>query len=582
MGKQQSNPLPDRTSDEALAHELANYFSTKIETIRNGLQHVPRYIPSGLCNTELGDFISLSENQVRNLVLNAKSSTCEMDPIPSVLVKKHIDVLLPVVTRLVNESLVQGHFHDHWKVAVILPLLKKFSPQLSPSLYRPVSTLSFISKITEKGCIQQLNDYLSNNDLHSYHQSAYKEHCSIETTLCLLMDKLLWNMERTQVSVVVALDLSAAFDTVDHGVLDKVLMTNYGIKNTALEWLKSYLRDRQMCVKIDKSKSDLRTFNYSVPQGSCLGPLLFNMYASTIKECINPCQFISGYADDHIIMDSFSTSQSSQEQSCIVRLQETLLKVKGWMESNVLKMNSDKTEVAFFGSRPNVSITTTSAIDIAGDTVAVSDKLKYLGVWLDKNLSLEDHIQFKIKTAASSIRNIIAIRDYINTETAKLLATSLVLSHLDFANCVLIGLPDKCIKRLQRIQNWAAKAVLRRSKFDSSSDALQTLHWLPIRERIDFKVLCLVHKCLHDSAPKYLSDLLKVRKSSRHTRSGSAHLMLEVPFTRKATFADRSFSVAGPRMWNTLPPNIRLIDNFDAFKKSLKTHFFRRAFNNLH
>jgi hypothetical protein len=427
MGKQQSNPLPERSSDAALAQEFANYFTTKIEKIRNDLQHVPRYEPSGMCTTLMSDFIALSEDNVKKLVLNSKSSTSDNDPLPSALVKQHIDILCPVITKLVNESLIQGHFHDHWKTAIILPLLKKLDSQLSPSLYRPVSTLSFISKLTEKGCVKQLNDHLMNNDLHSYHQSAYKEYCSIETALCFFMDNLLWNMERGQVSVVVALDLSAAFDTIDHGVLDKVLMVNYGIRNSALEWFRSYLRDRQMFVKVDKSRSDKKTFNYSVPQGSCLGPFLFNLYASTITECVLPCQTIAGYADDHIIIDSFSTADPSQEQSCTIRLQNTLFKVKTWMESNALKMNTEKTEVVLFGSRVQLSKVQTTDINVAGDTVNTNDQLKYLGVWLDKNLSLTDHIQAKVKTAAGSIRSIMAIRDYIDMDTAKLLATSLVV-----------------------------------------------------------------------------------------------------------------------------------------------------------
>ena len=127
-------------------------------------------------------------------------------------------------------------------------------------------------------------------------------------------------------------------------------------------------------------------------------------------------------------------------------------------------------------------------------------------------------------------------------------------------------------------QNWAARVVLRRSKFDSSTDALKTLHWLPIRERIDFKVLCLMHKCLHNCAPKYLMDLIDISKSQRNTRSSNAHLILRVPFTRKSTFADRSFSVAGPRMWNSLPAEIRLIEQFKPFKTAIKTLLFKRAF----
>jgi hypothetical protein len=225
------------------------------------------------------------------------------------------------------------------------------------------------------------------------------------------------------------------------------------------------------------------------------------------------------------------------------------------------------------------SKTQTQSINVAGEIVSFSDGFRYLGVYLDSRLNLKEHVQRKVKVAAGNIRKISCIRKYIDLDTAKLLATSLVLTHLDYSNSVLSGLPQSTLNKLQRVQNWAAKVVLCRTKYDSASDALKTLHWLPIKHRIDFKIACLVHKSLHGAAPTYLSDLLNVRTFSRATRmQGNSGVILEVPFTRKK-FADRAFSVYGPKLWNSLPDYLRSIEDFAYFKKQLKTVLFKDAFN---
>lgn len=172
------------------------------------------------------------------------------------------------------------------------------------------------------------------------------------------------------------------------------------------------------------------------------------------------------------------------------------------------------------------------------------------------------------------------IRPYIDIETAKMLASALVLSHLDYANSVLCGLPTKSIQKLQRVQNWAAKVVLCHSKYDSSSDALKQLHWLPVSQRIDFKVLCLVFKCLHRAAPSYLCNLLEVKSYARNTRAASSDdITLVVPFVRRSNFAGRAFSVYAPKIWNALPSKLKSIDNFNTFKGQLKTYIFSNVFN---
>ena len=150
---------------------------------------------------------------------------------------------------------------------------------------------------------------------------------------------------------------------------------------------------------------------------------------------------------------------------------------------------------------------------------------------------------------------------------------------MDYANFVLAGLPTSSLDKLQKVQNWAAKVVLARSKYDISVEALKALHWLPVKYRIDFKILCIVYKSLRSMAPPYLSNLLKHRTFNRNTRlQTNSVMMLDIPMIKKKTHAERSFSVYGPQLWNLLPNHIKLSDNIDTFKKSLKTFSFKEAF----
>ena len=196
-------------------------------------------------------------------------------------------------------------------------------------------------------------------------------------------------------------------------------------------------------------------------------------------------------------------------------------------------------------------------------------------------VSFKQNAIFRSKVVIQSLLRIMLIRKYINQSTCEILICSLVLSKLDYANGILSGASDTVINVLQRVQNWAAKVILKRRKYDSSTQARLDLHWLLMRERIEFKILLLVHKCLKDEASDYLKDLLIFSKRRPGLRNNKDAQKLIVPYVSilNKTFASRSFSVFGPKCWNNLPINIRVIQNTEHFKRELKTHLFWRAYN---
>ena len=240
-------------------------------------------------------------------------------------------------------------------------------------------------------------------------------------------------------------------------------------------------------------------------------------------------------------------------------------------------MTNLKTEAIFFSSLYYRRRIATDSIQVGTDSIKPSSCIKLLGVSLDTNLNMQLHIKEKCLVASRNLNMIRRIRKHLTTESCRLLVQSLVISHLDYCNAVFAGLPTSSLLPMQSIQNQAAKVVLQKRKFDSASSCLKELHWLPIVKRIQFKVLCLVYKCIHNHAPAYLKQLIQFRKSTYNTRS-SCNPPLSLPRTH-TSFGSRAFCSIGPKLWNDLPDSVKSNSSFTSFKRNLKTHLFKLAFN---
>ena len=284
-----------------------------------------------------------------------------------------------------------------------------------------------------------------------------------------------------------------------------------------------------------------------------------------------------GYADDHALYSTSSTDKESVALT-LANIELCLEKVGVWMVENRLKMNQEKTEFIAFGSSHTIEQLQVESIRVGNDPVEISSHVKYLGVWFDSTLTMKKHISEKCRIASLKLYNIKKIRKYLTHDSLVRLVNALVLSHLDYCNALLIGLPDSTLRPLQNVQNSAARVILGLSKFEHISPGLKKLHWLPIKYRIVFKVLTMVFKSLHDEAPTYISDLLELKKSNYSLRSANG-INLQEQRSKLKYYGDRAFSVCAPRLWNMLPNNVKTSPNLDIFKKNLKTYFFKIAFS---
>ncbi len=392
-------------SQEHSSNDFMNYFTSKIDTIRDKIVTMQ---PSATVSHQIvhyrspeeqfHSFSTIGEEELYKLVKSSKPTTCMLDPIPSKLIKELLPEVIDPLLAIINSSLSLGYVPKTFKLAVIKPLIKK--PQLDPKdlvNYRPISNLPFLSKILEKVVSSQLYSFLEKNDICEDFQSGFRPYHSTETALIRVTNDLLLSSDRGCISLLVLLDLSAAFDTIDHNILLNRLENFVGISGSALAWFKSYLSDRHQFVAVNDEVSYRSQVQYGVPQGSVLGPLLFTLYMLPLGDIIRRHGVsFHCYADDTQLYISSRPGETHQ----IEKLTECIVDIKNWMTSNFLLLNSEKTEVLIIGPKNPTCNNLEHYLTLDGCSVnSSSSSVRNLGVLFDSNLSFESHVSSICKTA---------------------------------------------------------------------------------------------------------------------------------------------------------------------------------------
>ena len=245
----------------------------------------------------------------------------------------------------------------------------------------------------------------------------------------------------------------------------------------------------------------------------------------------------------------------------------------------MLKLNADKTEIMFITAPHYSKEIDVTSVDIGGAEVIPVKSARNIGVIFDDTLSFSAHISSVCRQCLYHLRNIAMIRKYISKEACESLIHAMITSRIDYSNSVLVGLPRSELSRLQRIQNMAAKVIFQKRRYDHVTPLMIKLHWLPIKERIDFKILTFVHKSIFGDVPGYIQELITPYVPPRNLRSMDNPNLLVVPRYKAERYGARAFSCIAPKLWNALPPSIRTESNYDVFKKLIKTHYFKAVYD---
>lgn len=585
LNRNQASPLPERTDDISLANQFASFFDDKINTLRSKLSQGqlvnPDSVPSNVNVTQnrLFSFRKLSQQEVKKLIMCMPTKHCMLDPLPTWLMKECIDEFLPLTTEIINTSLTLGVMPLSLKNAVIRPLLKKFGLELIMKNYRPVSNLSFLGKLIESAVITQFINHMNNNNLQDDKQSAYKKFHSTETLLTKVHNEIMQSLGKNEVVMIVLLDLSAAFDTIDHDILLNRLKDNYGIDGTALNWFRSYLSGRSQSVLVNDSLSKRKLLKCGVPQGSKLGPILFNSYIAPLSEISKKHGiYDEKYADDEQLLLAFKPHPLNNQTDSWTKMEKCIEEIRTFLLNNKLFNNAEKTEFLLIGKPNHLRSLHSDCITVDNTIIKTVDSAKNLGVIFDYNMNMDKQVNNMCKKAYYNLSNIAKIRKSLTLEDTKTVVNALVTPHLDYGNSLLVGISKKLLHKLQVTQNSAVRLICKIPKRENITPSRKELHWLPISARIKFKIASMVWKIINNQAPSYLSNLVQLRNSRMNVRS-NGKCLLDIPDVRDYNnMIERCFSRAAPKIWNDLPESIRCTHCLTSFKKGLKTVLFKQAY----
>ena len=560
--------LPECKSDIELADNFLKFFSDKIEKIRATFTNDEQFnMESGGSPIEnLLVFDAATENEISEIITSFGVKCSPEDPMPASVLTSHSELLIPIWTKLVNMSLEQGSM-DCLKNAVVIPIIKQLDSTMDKDEYknyRPVSNLLFLGKLIERIVSARLDKHMKDNNLHSDFQHGYKKGHSTETILLKIVNDLLQSCDKQFATIVMLLDLSAAFDTVDQVKLLSILRDEIGIGGVALKWFESFLRGRTQKVKVNSSYSDESNLDYGVAQGAVLGPPLFNIYIRSLKKHVQPSRFsIFGFADDHQLLKTFLPF--FQVEALDGEINKCLLSLSKWMNSFFLKLNASKTKILVI-MPPSLK----TSIKIQG--TFINDKCirfvhsaKNLGVFLDDQLSFKDQINRVVKSCFLTIRRLSSIKAFLTFNQLKNAVSCFIFSKIDYCNSLYYGINAELLMKLQYVQNSAARLV-RKKHLGSTDEIIRYCHWLPVKQRIIFKICLVVRKCLNGTAPNCLANMLHYMSSTRTFKLEHCKFI--------GNFGCRSFAVCAPKIWNLLPLSIRTETKVEKFKKALKTFLF--------
>ncbi len=521
--------------------ELAN----KIKAPKN--KNFKRYLKKKF--TKQLKFKQTNETEVKKIIesLQPKNSS-GFDGISMKLIKKLKTILITPLTLIINQSLKSGIFPNKLKIAKVNPIYKKDDETLFTN-YRPISLLPVISKIFERIIYNQVFEFFTKNKLFFKNQYGFRKGHSTEFATLEIIDRIICKMDKNETPINVYLDLSKAFDTLDHDILLEKLHY-YGIRDTSLQLFQSYLSSRKQYVEFDGTDSEMRDIRTGVPQGSILGPLLFIIYINDLNTVSTLFKFII-YADDTSLsgfLTSFGTNLNINQN-----INQELQLISEWLKINKLSLNVGKTKFMIFykGNKriPNIKL------NIDGTEIERVQNFNFLGVILNEKLSWKPHTDKVANCISKTVGILNALKHFIPESPKVILYNSLILSHFNYG--ILAWGYE--FDRLTKLQKKSVR-IITLSKYNAHTEPLfKRLKLLKLSDLLRLNELKFYYKYVNQTVPEYFSsnnsDFNLLTNNSIHeynTRQGNK---LHTERT-KHKYADKCIRHSIPKTVNSTSNNI--------------------------
>ena len=556
------------TNTKDIAEGFNDYFSnigpdlaSKIDTPNLNFQ---TYIEKA--KSEFSAFQPVIVSNVYHLLHGLSSNKATgVDKISSKIIKIAAPAISDSLTYIFNQAITLSLFPHEWKTARVIPLYKNGQRNL-PGNYRPISVLPVISKIMERILYDQLYNYLTKFELLSDSQFGFRKFHSTATALLDCTNDWYMNLDRKMFNLVVLIDLKKAFDTVDHQILLKKLEL-YGIKGQALSFLESYLSNRNQKCQIQGSVSSEKLIKCGVPQGSILGPLFFLLYINDLPQCLDKTKPRLFADDTNLIVSGDSITDLE------TAVNSDLEKLRKWLIANKLSLNVAKTEFMLIGSKQMIKNISNLQLNVKIENESIKQvyESKTLGVTIDQHLSWKTNTENICKKITSGISALRRLKEFADKQTLLSVYNAIVRPYFDYCCEVWDVFGETQSKRLQKLQNRAARIILNMSNDIDHSVALQALGWKPLKTERKKSKAKIMYKLLNKMGPKSLSNLFtyKGEVTNYKLRNISSSLCLPQPRTNNMK---KSFVYDGAHLWNSIPKEIRESKSFSSFRKKIATH----------
>ena len=514
-------------------------------------------------------FFNVTSDDVKEAVKTLKSNACGIDEISAFFIKLSIESSAQIFAEIVNASLKSGYFPSRWKKARIKPIPKVNDP-MTASEYRPISLLIVFSKILEKIVSKQMKTFLIENNILDNFQSAYRQKHSTITALIDITNNIYKAMDNAEISILVLLDYSKAFDCANHKLI-LAKLKSYGFTDLPLKWISSYLSNRSQQVVTDSGESKWIKLLNGVPQGSILGPLLFTILVSDIANNIQNCKYHL-YADDTQI---YISGKLRDIEKLITQLNNDLERISEFSLNNCLKLNEGKSVFIFIGSKNNISKLNklkVSDIIINNKIIKRETIVRNLGILFDENLSWDAEINNTISKSHGKLKQAFRHKNFLSKKSKITLAQSYLLSQFNYNSIILQNLSQYQNNKIQKFQNTCTRFILNLRKYDHISAAFKTLGLLNMENSRKMQALTLMHKIIRKEAPKYLVDnVVFNRNVHEHETRSRGNLR---PSNFKTNYGRNCFLNKIGEIYNQVTNELGILDTLsvNGFKTKIRNY----------
>ena len=517
-------------------------------------------------------FTEVSESQVIKMVRAIKTNACGVDGISAFFLKLGIEYSVYAFTNIINTSILYKKIPNRWKNALVKPLPKNNNPS-SAADYRPISLLPAFSKVVEKLIAKQMIEYLKETNYFDNLQSAYKSSHSTVTALLNVTDDIYECLENSELVFLVLLDYSKAFDCANHRLILAKLKAA-GFRNDALDWVFSYLNGRQQKVCTGEGESEWSGVVNGVPQGSVLGPLLFTMLVSDLRDAIKRGRYHM-YADDTQLYYSCKCENATDT---IKNINSDLERISKFSKANCLKLNAEKSKFIIIGSRQNLKKLKNFQLDpikIENNIIEREYEAKNLGVTFDEELTWTRHVNLSIAKAYGKLKQVFRFKKFLNESSKSKLTEAYILSQFNYGDIILQNLSEQLKYKIQKVQNSCVRFTYGLRKYDHISSFIKSKNILNMKNRRMLHNLCLMFNIKNHKAPQYLCDRIHTH-SDTHTHFTRNRLNIDPPFARSKV-RSMSYFIYISKKFNEVTQNINTVNiSMLTFKVNCTKYLFNQ------